>query len=197
MEILSKSAVAIKRFWKFLGEDSLASWIANVVVAFIVIYFIVYPGLGLILSTSLPVVAVVSGSMEHHGYSFNDWWNMEKEYYVVRSINKENFEDFRFKNGFNKGDIMVLYGSEPKNIKVGDVIVYRSLSNTNPIIHRVIAIENKTGVYSFTTKGDANSSADAPVAEDQIKNTGKAIIRIPYLGWVKIIFTDIILSFRR
>lgn len=197
MEILSKSAAAIKRFWKFLGEDSLASWIANVVVAFIVIYFIVYPGLGLILSTSLPVVAVVSGSMEHHGYSFNDWWNMEKEYYVVRSINKENFEDFRFKNGFNKGDIMVLYGSEPKNIKVGDVIVYRSLSNTNPIIHRVIAIENKTGDYSFTTKGDANSSADAPVAEDQIKNTGKAIIRIPYLGWVKIIFTDIILSFRR
>ncbi len=198
MEILSKLTAAIKRFWKFLGEDSLASWIANVVVAFIVIYFVVYPGLGLILSTSLPVVAVVSGSMEHHGYSFNDWWNMEKEYYVVRSINKENFEDFRFKNGFNKGDLMVLYGPEPKNIKVGDVIVYRSMSGANPIIHRVVSIENQTNEFYFRTKGDANSALDAnPVTEDQIKDTGKAIIRIPYLGWVKIIFTDTILSFRR
>ena len=53
-------------FWK---SDSAASWIANVVVAFLVIRFLFYPLLAIILGTPFPIVAVVSESMEHgtHG----------------------------------------------------------------------------------------------------------------------------------
>ena len=39
----------------------------NVVLAFVLIKFIIYPGAGLIMGTRLPVVAVVSESMEHQG----------------------------------------------------------------------------------------------------------------------------------
>lgn len=198
MQMLSKLKSQIKRFWNFLGEDSLASWIANVVLSFILIYFIVYPGLGLILSTSLPVVAVVSGSMEHRDYSFNDWWENNWKDYDRYHIKKEDFSQFRFKNGFNKGDIMVIYGAEPKDIKVGQVIVYRSTQSSNPIIHRVVSVEEAGEDYYFTTKGDNNQAADQDrVGKEQIKDTGIAIIRIPYLGWIKIIFTEFISSLRR
>ncbi len=193
MEILSKLAAIIKRFWKFLGEDSLASWIANVVVAFIVIYFIVYPGLGFILSTSLPIVAVVSSSMEHHGYSFDDWWDINYRDFYRFNLTKEEFSKFSFKNGFNKGDIMVIYGVEPKDIKVGDVVVYRSLTGSNPTIHRVVEIKDG----AFITKGDNNQAADQNiVAPPQVEDTGKAVFKIPYLGWVKIIFTNFVQSLR-
>ena len=194
MQMLLKLKTAIKRFWNFLGEDSLASWIANVVLSFIVIYFVVYPGLGFVLSTSLPVVAVVSGSMEDQGYSFDDWWeNNYKDYYSF-NLSKEDFKTFRFTNGFNKGDIMVLYGTEPKDIKVGDVVVSRSLNSPNPIIHRVVKIESD----NFVIKGDNNQAADPNlVAYSQVSDTGKAVLRIPYLGWIKILFTDFISSLRR
>ena len=61
-----------KKIWYFIWEDnSIWSWIVNIILAFVLIKFIVYPGLGLILSTSHPVVAVVSESMEHNG-NFDD-----------------------------------------------------------------------------------------------------------------------------
>lgn len=55
-----------RKIWYFIWEDdSLLSWIVNIVIAFILIKFVVYPGLGFVLGTTHPVVAVVSGSMEH------------------------------------------------------------------------------------------------------------------------------------
>ena len=64
----------LKRAWHFIwSEDSILSWIANVILAFLLIYFIVYPVLGFIFGTSFPIVAVVSGSMEHNE-NFNLWW---------------------------------------------------------------------------------------------------------------------------
>ena len=55
----------LKRLWHFIWEDnSVWSWIANIVLAFILIKFIVYPSLGFVLGTTHPVVAVVSESME-------------------------------------------------------------------------------------------------------------------------------------
>ena len=52
------------KFWYFIWEDdSVWSWIVNIGLAFLLIKFIVYPGLGLILATDFPVVAVVSGSI--------------------------------------------------------------------------------------------------------------------------------------
>ncbi len=56
----------LKKTKKFIwDDDSLLSWVVNVILAFVLVYFVIYPGLGLLLGTSHPVVAVVSGSMEH------------------------------------------------------------------------------------------------------------------------------------
>ena len=56
----------LKKTWKFFwDDDSIWSWLANIIVAFLVIRFLVYPLLGLILGTGFPIVAVISESMEH------------------------------------------------------------------------------------------------------------------------------------
>src|SRR3989338_5715499 len=87
-----------KKAWHFLWEDdSLLSWAANVIVAFVLIKFVVYPVLGLLLSTSYPVVAVVSGSMEHKE-GFGEYWANTGSYYESMGITKQEFSDYRMRN---------------------------------------------------------------------------------------------------
>ena len=183
---------SLKKIWHFIWEDnSVWSWIANIAIAFILIKFIVYPGLGFALNTTHPVVAVVSGSMEHDG-SFSKWWENAQNGY---SITKGEFERFPIKNGFNKGDIIFLKKAE--NINRGDVIVFRGFSS-NPIIHRTVKINDN----DYQTKGDnyrTNCQSYAQLGETSIKQKdiiGKAFFKIPYLGWLKIGFTDLINTFR-
>ena len=60
----SKPASTWGKVWYFIWhDDSVWSWIVNIILAFLLIKFIVYPGLGFLLETEYPVVAVVSGSM--------------------------------------------------------------------------------------------------------------------------------------
>ena len=82
----------IKRLWNFIWkEDSLLSWVVNIILAFVIVKFIIYPGLGFILGTSYPVVAVVSGSMEHSGYNFDDWWALNSMLYKNFNISQNDF----------------------------------------------------------------------------------------------------------
>ena len=182
----------LKKTWHFIWhDDSWASWLVNLVLAFILVKFVIYPIIGLMLSTSYPVVAVVSSSMHHSDSDFNTWWDANKDYYLAKNIDKEEFEKFPFHNGFNKGDIMVLKGRQPKDIKVGDILIYQS-SLANPIIHRVTQIEQANNKYIFTAKGDNNIAQDPkPVTEEQIKKTGVAIFKIPFLGYIKIWFNQL------
>jgi len=85
---------------------------------------------------------------------------------------------------FYKGDLLVVIGE--KNIKEGDVIVYDVSSAKYPIIHRVIRVNPDR---TFETKGDANP-AQIPFEHNITQNQihGKAVFKIPLLGWVKIIF---------
>jgi len=180
----------LKRIWHFIWEeDSAASWIVNILLAFILIKFIVYPGLGLVLSTSHPIVAVVSESMEHET-DFDTWWEMQGSFYESKNITKEMFEDFRFNKGFNKGDLMLLTGKDPEKLKKGDVLVYQA-GKPDPIIHRAIDVHENNGFYTFETKGDNNNYIivkpwldERAITENQI--IGKAVLRIPYVGYVKI-----------
>ena len=191
----------LKKTWWFIWEDdSLLSWIVNIILAFVLIKFIVYPGLGFLLSTPYPIVAVVSSSMEHDG-NFEKWWAPQEAWYSRYSITPSQFSDFDFSNGFNKGDIMILYGKKPKNLKAGDVIVFKS-KRPDPIIHRVVKKWENDGNYYFQTKGDHNSDSiravgldETNIAEDQI--LGKAVIKIPLLGYVKIWFVELIKLFVR
>lgn len=181
-----------KKIWHFIWyDDSFASWIVNLILAFVLVKWVIYPGLGLLFGTSFPIVAVVSGSMEHGGLAFDDWWQRHGGWYEGRSLTTQDFLEYPFHNGFNKGDIMILRGVEPKDIKVGDVLVYESPHHLNPIIHRVVEIHD--GGITFTTKGDNNLSPDSErITPHHIERTGKAVLRLPYLGWIKIGFVSLL-----
>jgi len=80
----------------------------------------------------------------------------------------------------------------------GDVIVYFSQALQEPIIHRVIAkLRARDGVY-FLTKGD---SAHNPLIDQETHITqyavpasevqGKMVLRVPFLGWVKLLVFDV------
>jgi signal peptidase I len=183
----------LKRVWHFIWhDDSLASWLVNLVLAFVLVKWVIYPGLGLIFATSFPIVAVVSGSMEHDGLNFDDWWSRYGQWYENEDIEKEEFHTFSFHNGFQQGDIMILRGVEPKDIKIGDVLVYESSRHRNPIIHRVVGKEMNSEI-TFTTKGDHNSKPDGEdITAQHISRTGKAVMRLPYLGWIKIWFVSLV-----
>ncbi len=193
-------APLLKRIWHFLWyEDSLASWIANILLAYLLIKFILYPGLGLLLGTHFPVVAVVSGSMEHHPHDFDAWWAERGSFYEQEpwNISKEEFRHFPFRNGFNKGDIMVLTGVNPDELPIGTVIVYKS-AKPYPIIHRYIGTNDVPlrGEY-LVTKGDNNKLifAGPELNEYRVPKEwvlGKASFRIPYLGYVKIWAVDLL-----
>ena len=195
---------AAKKVWYFLWEEeSVWSWIANVILAFVIIKFLLYPGLGFVLGTPAPIVAVVSGSMEHEG-NFDQFWSeqmccnaactkqeVQGQYYENINITRAQFRDFVFVNGFNKGDIMVLYS--PKKAEAGDVIVYLAPNRPDPIIHRVIKIGEDDGRKLFWTKGDHN--CDVGMFENHIPDErviGKAVWRVPFLGWVKIIAVELL-----
>ncbi len=179
----------LAKFWYFLWEeDSVWSWIANIIVAFVVIKFLVYPGLGLIVGTQFPIVAVVSGSMEHQG-DFDDWWQSQENLYGELSISKEQFQSFPLVDGFNKGDIMMLKQLKKENIKIGQVVVFHSTHASEPVIHRIVDVHEG----SFTTKGDFNNrvhSFEKKVGNDKI--IGQAYFRIPYLGYIKIWFVTVL-----
>ena len=181
----------LKKAWDYVWKgEGIIPLILNIIIAFLVVKYLIYPGLGFIFNTNLPVVAVVSGSMSHNSLDFNAWWEQNQAFYNEKGISKEKFFSFPIKNGFNKGDIMVLYGTKIENIKVGDVVVYKSSLYAYPVIHRVVNINT-----TFETKGDHNQISDPnKVNSEQI--LGKAILRIPYLGWVKVVFTDITRSVR-
>jgi signal peptidase I len=189
------------KVWHFIWEDeSILSWIVNIILAFVIIKFLVYPGLGLVLGTNYPIVAVVSESMEHRGQNFDTWWSANEAWYTNNGITKANFSRFPLKNGFNKGDIIVLIGKKPANIKVGDVLVFKShplYPTPDPVIHRIVKVtRGKDGKNLFQTKGDNNADSiinmcksgvcinELDIKEDQL--LGFSFFRVPYLGYLKI-----------
>jgi signal peptidase I len=106
-------------------------------------------------------------------------------------ITYQQFEKFPMKNGFNKGDIIILTGEKFDDLKIGEIIVYQSRL-AYPIIHRVVAKDDVV-----QTKGDHNARqiTDAQLNEKYITKDqiiGKAWLKIPYLGYIKIWFSGIV-----
>ena len=166
-----------------------------------------YPLLAIALGTPFPIVAVVSESMEHGTHndiicgqsfpefreSFDNYWDFCGSWYENRGISKDEFRAFPFKNGFDKGDVIILW--RPTNIEVGDILVFKA-DKAQSIIHRVVNMTNE-GLYQ--TKGDHNSrSIQNGLEEHQITQEriyGKGLVRVPYLGWMKILFVEVVRPF--
>ncbi|MFA5060889.1 MAG: hypothetical protein WC494_01065 [Candidatus Pacearchaeota archaeon] len=174
----------IKRFLNFLRRDSWASLVVNLIIAVILIKVIFFPILSLITGTSLPLVIVESCSMYHHEDGFEKIF--ENDIYEENSISLKDTKNWVFQNGFSKGDIIFVVGV--KNIEIGDVIIFEA-GTKYPLIHRVITAND-----TYSTKGDnyltnpGQLSVEEEIYKEQI--VGKALFKIPYIGWMKLIFFE-------
>jgi len=170
-----------KKFYKFMQEDSLRSLIVFFIIAIIFIKFILFPGLSLLTGTSLPLVIVESCSMYHQENGFEKIF--QKNIYQENGVNIEDTKNWDFKNGLNKGDVIFVMGT--KKPEVGNVIIFNG-GASHPIIHRVI---DETEPYG--TLGDNNPgqlTTEKSISSDRL--TGRAIFKIPYIGWIKLIFFE-------
>jgi signal peptidase I len=214
----------IKKYWNWMwNSDSTWSWIVALVFIFIIVKFIFFPLLSLIFGTSLPIVGIESSSMDHQIVSddygrlnlcgklysseekqhitFDKYWDLCGSWYEQKNISKNLFSKFSLNNGFSKGDIIFVWGRFTP--KIGDVIIFKANQESTaprPIIHRIIAINNEI----MQTKGDHNQEQltsqnniyhtdETSIKKDQI--IGKAIFKIPYLGWPKIWISEILNAF--
>lgn len=230
-----KSWNNVKKFWDFLwNDDSLLSYVLNFALAFIFIKYLFFPGLGLVLHNDYPVVAIVSGSMEHKivknydssgnslpfvsicdknfadfslkgSVNFDNWWGYCGDYYEKNyNLTKTDFESYPYQNGLNIGDVMVLYGEEPKDIEVGEVLVFvpnsrEFFEQMGPVIHRVVQKwQDEDGKYHFRTKGDHNGQSfdnfEEDISEDQVIAVAK--FRVPFIGYAKLALTNSINGIR-
>ena len=80
--------------------------------------------------------------------------------------------------------IVLLWGRTDYNI--GDIIVFNA-NQRYPLIHRIVSIS------PLSTKGDHNPDHLPQGIEENINSkdlVGKAVGKIPLLGWVKLIFFE-------
>ncbi len=192
---LKKIKEVLNKFWFYVWQDdSPRGWFISLIFIIILIKFILFPALEFTTGTELPLAIVESCSMHHQGNflsNINDWWQPLETKYSQFNITKNDFNNFNFKKGFTKGDILFIIEAKPENLKVGDVIIFEA-GRQNPLIHRIVKIQKTSEEYIFSTIGDNNSgqlSEEKSITEDQLM--GKAVIRIaPYAGWVKLIFFE-------
>ncbi len=187
----------IKEFWSFLKKDSWQSWLVSLILVVLLIKFVIFPALSFITSSSLPLVVVESCSM-YHDSRFDGWWDKNAEWYELKGITKSEFEYFAYKNGVNKGDIIFVWGRS--EYKVGDIVIFDPNPEAiakNPIIHRAVSKN------PISTKGDNNPEQlsldnnikridETSIPEERI--IGKAVFKIPLLGWIKLIFFELLKS---
>jgi len=213
----------IKKSWNWVWHsDSIWSWIVALAIIYIVIKFIFFPGLSLLFGTSLPLAGVESSSMDHqiarddhnilnlcgkikdeNSIDFNQYWETCGNWYEENNITKEQFSEFPLKDGFKKGDIIIVWGRfKPK---IGDIIVFKvnpGSTAPRPIIHRIVSIDEQGTIQ---TKGDHNAKQltssnniyktdETKISQDQI--IGKAIMKIPLFGWPKIWASELINAFK-
>ena len=135
--------------------------------------------------------------MNHPGFfgDFENWWKDYGSWYEENNIKKKQFQEFKYNRGMKMGDIIVV--SKRGGINLGDVIIFqinKEAISARPIIHRAISLE------PLATKGDYNSRQltlannayridETSINQGQV--IGKAVFKIPRLGWAKLIFVKI------
>ena len=181
-----------KKIWHFLWhEESLISYAVFIIVAFVILKFIVFPGL-LFATGYSDIAAVVSSSMYHGGdqfeHSFYAWLDFH-------GYEPEEVEQWPFMKGLNVGDVILVRKVPAEEIQVGDIILF--YAPKGQIIHRVIEVKQVGDSYFYTTKGDANVAVmtiETDIPYSEIK--GKLVNKIPFFGYPKVALTYVIPKFR-
>jgi signal peptidase I len=80
------------------------------------------------------------------------------------------------------GSVEVTKPVNPEDIKVGDIITFRSPTNGKLMSHRVAAVQQDES-YQFRTKGDSNEGVD-PYLIPAENVVGRVCLEVPHLGRV-------------
>jgi len=161
----------------------------------IIFAIILNKGLGFVLNTDLPIVAVMTTSMVHDSTTPVRHYQFLEENF---NYTKEEIDSWSINGGFRPGDVLIIKGVPTEDLELGDVIVFKHRDQPVPIIHRIVDIEDG---YPYT-KGDHNPIMD-PDCElfdqnvvgcwERTEIKGKAITWIPFLGIPKLILHNIIM----
>ena len=174
----------VKDFILFLKKDTWPSFAVTLVIAFLFIKFIFFPGLSFVTGTTLPLVIVESCSMHHYEDGFERIF--ESPVYADNDVSIKDSASWDFQNGFSKGDVIFVVGA--KDVEVGDVIIFNGEA-IYPLIHRVVRAEE-----TYATKGDNYKTNDNQLrSEKNIEEealVGKALFKVPAIGWAKLIFFE-------
>lgn len=85
----------------------------------------------------------------------------------------------------DNGSMLITQSAEPADLEAGDVITFRHPESSTTITHRIISVREENGERWFTTKGDANATADPDeVAFAQGRTAYRTVLAVPYLGYV-------------
>ena len=166
----------LKKFWKlFWKDESLLGYIVFLVVTYLVLKFVIMP-LFMYVFGIADITGIVTESMVHYDETNYRGWLIE------HNLSDENWP---FKNGIYPGDAVVVKKCSFDDIHVGDVISYNAPIGIK-IVHRVVY----KGDSYVVTKGDANPEPlyfEYNVTPDMIN--GKAVYRIPYIAYPRIMIT--------
>ena len=80
------------------------------------------------------------------------------------------------------GCVQVTKPVKPENIKVGNIITFRSPTTGKLTSHRVVAVEEGQS-YQYRTKGDANEDAD-PYSVTAQNVVGRVCFKLSHVGYV-------------
>lgn len=84
---------------------------------------------------------------------------------------------------YHTGDLIITKDVPPSSLEVGDVIVFEQPGRE--VVHRIIKVRERNGVYRFVTLGDNNNFRDPIVHQDDVR--GKVVVHVPYLGWPQVV----------
>ena len=91
------------------------------------------------------------------------------------------------KDEFDTGDLVIVKNTDPKLLKVNDVIAYRK--DDYVVTHRIVSVIEKENDYCFKTKGDNNNINDEGiVCSSEIE--GKYIKKYAYVGSIILFIQD-------
>ncbi len=100
---------------------------------------------------------------------------------------------------FTRGDVLIVRGVPPSEIKEGDIIVFYPPGINYPIVHRVTRAWKEGNRYYYSTRGDANIGTlvvERKIPYEWVEGKvvcikGKPIV-IPRIGYVKIVVMEAI-----
>ena len=89
----------------------------------------------------------------------------------------------------NEGDAIIYEDYDGQPIEEETVVVFTT-NEKDLIVHRVVDIKQENGIIYYTTKGDANDSADAGyITEENLR--GVVLFKLPYIGQASLWLRDL------